>query len=52
MWSNGVGRNRKTDEEHDEYCFQEGFQLASVRFNRDRKGGREALRMRHCSINI
>ena len=25
LWSNGVGKNRETDEEHDE----EGFQLAS-----------------------
>ena len=52
MWSNGVGQNRETDEEHDEDCVKEGFQLARVRFDREGEGGREALGMRNCSINI
>ena len=25
FWSNGVGQNRQTDEEHDEGCLAEGF---------------------------
>ena len=25
LWSNGVGQNIKTDEEHDEVCTGEGF---------------------------
>ena len=29
-----------------------GFQLAKVRIDRDSEGGREALGMGHCSINI
>ena len=52
MWSNGVGKNRETDEEHDEDCIQEGFQLAGVKFDRDGETGREALGMANCSINI
>ena len=52
MWSNGVGKNRETDEEHDEDCVQEGFQLAGVKFDRDGETGREALGMGNCSINI
>ena len=27
MWLNGVGQNRETDEDHDEDCVEEGFQL-------------------------
>ena len=41
MRSNGVGKNRKTNEEHDEDCAEEGFQLTRVKFDVD--GGREAL---------
>ena len=29
-WSNRVGRNRETNEQHDEDCVEEGFQLARV----------------------
>ena len=47
----GRTTNRKTDEEHDDYCVEEGFHLAIVKFNRHAKEGREALRMRYCSIN-
>ena len=32
--------NRETDEEHDEDCVQEGFQLARVKYHRDGEGGR------------
>ena len=49
---NGVGENREANEKHDEYCFQERFQLASKKFNRDGKGGGEALGMVYCSSNI
>ena len=52
MSLNGVRQNRKTDEEHDGDCTEEGFQLAKVRIDRDSEGGREALGMGHCSINI
>ena len=50
--SNGVGQNRKTNEEHDEDCAEEGFQLARVKFNRDGEGGREGLGMGNCNNNI
>ena len=52
MWSNGVGKNREIDEEHDENCVEEGVWLASVKFDRDGERGREAPGMRSCSINI
>ena len=42
MWSNGVGQNRETDEEHDDYCVKEEFQLPRVKFDRDGEGDREA----------
>ena len=42
----------RTDEEHHEYCVEEGFQLTKVKFNRNRKEGRETQWMRCCSINI
>ena len=52
MWLSGVGQNRKTDEEHDEGCVEEWYLLARVKFDRDGEGGREALGMENCSINI
>ena len=52
MWSNGVGQNRETDEEHDEACIEEGFQLARIKNDRDSEGGREAPFVENCSINI
>ena len=52
MWLNWVGQNRETDEEHDEDCIEEGFQLARVKFDRDGEGGREALGLGNRSINI
>ena len=48
----GVGQNRETNKEYDENCVEEGFQLDRVKFDRDRKGGREALGVGYCSINI
>ena len=52
VWSNGVGQNRETDEEHDEDCIEEGFQLARIKYDRDSEGGREAPFVGNCSINI
>ena len=52
MRSNGVSRNRETDEKHDEGCVKEGFQLARVKLDRNGEGGREALSMGNGSINI
>ena len=52
MWLNGLEQNRETDEEHDEDCVVEGFQLAKVKFDRNGKGGREALGMGYCSCHI
>ena len=51
-WSNVVGQNRETDEEHDKYCVEEGLQLARVKFDRDDEGGSEAPGVGNCSINI
>ena len=42
----------ETDEEHDEHCVEEGFQLTSVKLDNDGEGGREALGMGNHSINI
>ena len=52
MWSNGVGQNRETNEEHDDDCIEEGFQLARIKYDRDSEGGREALGVGNCSVNI
>ena len=52
MWLNGVGKNRESDEEHDEDCVEERFQSARVKFDRDCEGGKEALGMENRSINI
>ena len=48
----GVGYNRETDEEHDEDCVEDGFQLASVKFDRDGEGGRKALDIGTRSVTI
>ena len=48
---NEVEKNKETDEEHDENCIDEGFQLARVKFDRDGKAGRDALVMGYCSSN-
>ena len=48
-----IGQEKQeTDEEYDEDCVKEGFQLARVKFDRDGERGREALGMRNCSINL
>ena len=52
VWSNGVGKNWETKEEHDEDCVEEGFKLASAKFDRDSNGGKEALGTANCSISI
>ena len=52
MWLNGVGQNRETDEEHDEDCIKEGFQLARIKYGGDSEGGRDALGLGNCSVNI
>ena len=43
IWSNWVKQNKETDEEDDEDCVEERFQLARVKFDRDREGDRETL---------
>ena len=51
--SGRIGQEKQeTDEEYDEDCVKEGFQLARVKFDRDGETGREALGMRNCSINL
>ena len=52
VWSNGVGQDRENDEEHDEECAEEGFQLTRVKFDINGAGGGEALGMGYSSINI
>ena len=52
VWLNGVEENGETDEEHDEDCVEERFQLARAKFGRDGEGGREVLGVGNRSINI
>ena len=52
MWPNGVGENRVTNEEHEDNCFEESFQLTRGTFDRDGEGGGEALGMWYSSIKI
>ena len=40
------------DEEHDEDCVEEGFQLARVKLDKDGEGSKEALGMGNRSIKI
>ena len=47
-----VRQNRETNEEHDEDCVEEEFQLARLKYVRDSEGGREALGVGNCSISI
>ena len=51
-WSNGVGQNRKTDEEPDKSCIEEECQLARVKFDRDGERGSEVSDVGNCSINV
>ena len=41
-----------TDEERNKYCVKKEFQFAWVKFDKDVGGGRKALGMGNCSINI
>ena len=50
--SNGVGKNREIDEDHDEDCVEKGFQLTSGAFDRDGEEGKESVGMEYCSVNI
>ena len=52
VWSNGVGRNRETDEKHDGNCDEEGFHLTRVKLARDSVGDREARGVKNSSIHI
>ena len=53
VWLNGIGQNRETDydEEHDEDCVEEEFDLARLKFDRDGEGSREARSIENRSIN-
>ena len=51
VWLNGVGKNRETNQKHNEDCLKEGFRLPRKNFDRDDKGGRETLAMGYCSSN-
>ena len=52
VWLNGVGQNRETDEEHDEVCVEEKFQLDRVKLDENVEEGREAPCTGNHSINI
>ena len=52
MWLNWVGQNRETDEEHADYCVEEGFQLARVKSDGDDAGRQGSSRFGESSINI
>ena len=52
MWLNWVGQNRETDEEHADYCVEEGFQLARVKSDGDDAGRQGSSRIGESSINI
>ena len=47
-----VEQNGETDEEHDDGCVEERFQLARVKSDRDGGKDREDLGMGYCSINV
>ena len=48
----GVGLNRETNEEHDEGCVEEEFQLARVKLGKDGEGSSEVLGVGNRSINV
>ena len=52
MWLTGVGLNRETNQEHDEGCVEEGFQLARVKLGKDSEGGSEVRGVGNRSINV
>ena len=41
VWSYMVEQNRESDEEHDEDCVEEGFQLNKGKNDRDGEAGRK-----------
>ena len=47
-----VGQNRKTTEDHDGDCVEDGFQLARAKLDKDGEEGREAQGIGNRSINI
>ena len=51
-WLNGVEQSSKTTEEHNDYCVEEGFQLARIKLDKAGEETREALYMGNCRINI
>ena len=40
------------NKKHKEDCVEEGFQLAGLKFDRAGEGGKKALGIGNCSINI
>ena len=52
MWSNGLGKYRETNEEHDKDCVEEEFQLARAKLDRNGEARRKALGMGNCSTNM
>ena len=47
-----LGKNRKNDEEIDEDCVEKEFPLARVKSYINGGGGRKAIVMGNCSINV
>ena len=47
---NEVRKNSETEEEHDEDCVEERFQLARIKLERDDEEDRETLVIRNCII--
>ena len=43
MWLNRLWQNRESDEELDEDCVEEGFQMARVKSGRDGEGSRKLV---------
>ena len=43
---------RENDEKSDEDCIEKSFSWPGGKFDRDGKGGQEALGMGYCSINM
>ena len=51
-WPNGVGQNSENNEDNYKDCAGERLLLARAKLDRDGEGGREALGMVNCYINI
>ena len=52
VWSNGVGQNRETMKNMIRIVMKRGLTWLGLNFGRDGEGGRIALYMGKCSINI